>query len=364
MKSSQRPAEFEQDNCDVTSILGYVIEKNSSRGAESSRYSLSAIGWKDKDVMPDDRMALEKHVYVATRAVQISKHWILTLNKKRPQQPLNQRPDFAQAKRECKRLHDEHLARTQQDYRDIPRSQQVRQRKKQQLEGIEEFDCAVGPKTGLQRVAGKPADSFVIVVKLGSKPTGRRAISILSILQGLTICEKKKNCLRVRTSFGCLEKNLQPTDGGGSGEQCTHKYSTYRVAQHDHISSREYARLKSWKAQECTSLCPKAIVIHVFRSFIAALDTDDKDKFSHLPHRSFQRSLQHAQDLWYTMNIYPAMFHGRVADQHKYHLSKKKEQSCPIRSCRICELSLSALWSRICRFARDRGARQAFCRSR
>ena len=33
-------------------------------------------------------------------------------------------------------------------------------------------------------------------------------------------------------------------------------YSTYRVAQHDHISSREHAWLKSCKAQDCTSLCP------------------------------------------------------------------------------------------------------------
>ena len=38
-------------------------------------------------------------------------------------------------------------------------------------------------------------------------------------------------------------------------EQYTHKYSTYRVAQIDHISSREHAWLKSWKAQDCTSLC-------------------------------------------------------------------------------------------------------------
>ena len=39
-------------------------------------------------------------------------------------------------------------------------------------------------------------------------------------------------------------------------EQYTDKYSTYRVAQHDDISSRELAWLKSWKAQDCTSLCP------------------------------------------------------------------------------------------------------------
>ena len=66
-----------------------------------------------KNIMLNDRNALEKHFYVATRAerIQNSKHWILTQNKG-GLQLFNQRFDFAQAKRECKRLHDEHLART------------------------------------------------------------------------------------------------------------------------------------------------------------------------------------------------------------------------------------------------------------
>ena len=42
---------------------------------------------------------------------------------------VSQRPDFVQAKRECKRLHDECMARTQEEHRTIPRSQQVRQRR-------------------------------------------------------------------------------------------------------------------------------------------------------------------------------------------------------------------------------------------
>ena len=92
----------------------------------------------------------EAHIYVATRAerIQNSKHWILTLNAEGPQEPLNQRPDVAQAKKERKRLHDEHLARTQEEYRTILRSQQVRQRKGQQFEGNEEHNYAVDPKTG------------------------------------------------------------------------------------------------------------------------------------------------------------------------------------------------------------------------
>ena len=94
--------------------------------------------------------ALENHEYTATRAERIrhSEHWILKLNQDGAQQPLNQRPDFAQGNRECKRLHDECMARTQQEYRTIPRSQQVRQRKEQAFEGVEEYDCAVDPRTG------------------------------------------------------------------------------------------------------------------------------------------------------------------------------------------------------------------------
>ena len=73
----------------------------------------------EKQIMLCGGIALEKQIYVATRAERIQnlKHWILTLNAEGPQQPLNQRLDFAQATRVCKRLHDEHLARTEEEYR-------------------------------------------------------------------------------------------------------------------------------------------------------------------------------------------------------------------------------------------------------
>ena len=75
-----------------------------------------------------------------------SKHWILTLNQEGSQQPLHQRLDFAQSKREWKSLHDEHVAKTQQDYRTIPRSQQ-QDSEKDTFQGIEEYDFAVEPRT-------------------------------------------------------------------------------------------------------------------------------------------------------------------------------------------------------------------------
>ena len=73
---------------------------------EEYRKSLSAIGWREHHITLYDRIAVEKHIDIATRSGRIlnSKHWILTKNAEGPQFPLNQRPDFAQAKRECKRL--------------------------------------------------------------------------------------------------------------------------------------------------------------------------------------------------------------------------------------------------------------------
>ena len=74
---------------------------------EEYRKSLSATGWKEHHIMLYDRIAVERHIYTATRAerIQNSKHWILTINaEERTQQSLNQRPDLTQAKRECKRF--------------------------------------------------------------------------------------------------------------------------------------------------------------------------------------------------------------------------------------------------------------------
>ena len=80
---------------------------------ERYRKSLSDNGRNERDIMFFDRIALENHEDTATRAERIrhSQHWILKLNQDGPQQPLDQRPDFAQAKRECKRLHTDYMAK-------------------------------------------------------------------------------------------------------------------------------------------------------------------------------------------------------------------------------------------------------------
>ena len=81
--------------------------------------------------------------------------------------------------------------------------------------------------------------------------------------------------------------------------------------------------LKSWKAQDCTSLCPKTIVIHVSYLIPCRIwHCSQAQVLSHLPHLSFRQSHQHTQDLRYTILIYPAMIHGRVADQQQSRLSQ------------------------------------------
>ena len=61
-------------------------------------------------------------------------------------------------------------------------------------------------------------------------------------------------------------------------------------------------------------------------SFLAAPDTDHKNKFSltdliYFSFLSDSLTNTHTQDQRASTHIYPAMFHGRVADQHKSHLS-------------------------------------------
>ena len=277
MKSTRTPTEFDQNNRDVTSIPGYVIKKNRSRGAkrgaierqkmyfhakqmlkkarqrkhgghptilsrwyadEEYRKSLSDIGWREHHIILYDRIAPDTHIYKATRAerIQMANNWILTASSEGGTQlPLNQRPNCAQAKNECKRLHDEHLSRTQQEYRDIPHSQRIRQRKGQQFVGHEELDYAVDPNTGWRFY--RQSRWNLQTSESGSRANLQAASSSSSTWDQTQW--KTSNCnsqhssspdkwwffLTVRT--GCLEKNLQPTDG--VCEQYTHKYSTYRV---------------------------------------------------------------------------------------------------------------------------------------
>ena len=178
-----------------------------------------------RQITEDDKIALEDHSYVTTNPerIQNTKHRVLRLNQDGAQ-PLNQRPDLAQAKRECKRMHDELVKKIQQEYRPILRDQQSRQRRGQAFEGIDEHDYRVDPRTDWQshretcRIRPRP--------QIGTVTIGRREVGIIGILRGLTIrdffCE-------FRTNFGCRERNFQIIDG--VCEQNTHSYSMHRCAQ-------------------------------------------------------------------------------------------------------------------------------------
>ena len=141
--------------------------------------------------MLHDRIAWVNHSYVATRAerIQNSKHLILKLSQDGAQPPWNQRPDFARAKREFKRLHDEHMANTQQKYRTVPRKQQVRQRKVQASVWIEEktAQSTLEQAGGPLKSRGETCRQLRPRQQIGIETIGRRAVGIPSIHHGLTI---------------------------------------------------------------------------------------------------------------------------------------------------------------------------------
>ena len=150
-----------------------------------------------------DRIPLENHSYVATQAERIrnSTLWIHTLNQEGAQQPLHQRPDFAQAKRECMRLHDEHMAKTQQDCRTTLRSQQIRQRRGQRLTELKNMttQSTLAQAGGSMKSRGETCRQLRPRQQKGIETIGRRAVGLPSIFHGLTI---REFFLTVRTSFG------------------------------------------------------------------------------------------------------------------------------------------------------------------
>ena len=186
----------------------------------------------------------------------------------------------------------------------------------------------------------------------GTKPIGRRAIGVLSILQGLTICNI---FLRVRTSFGCLEKNLQPTDGRWPVhpqiqhklqhvQSCTawsHFITRTRVAQaqwlHIFVSTTFVIHVSSLVLSRTWHWPPAQVLSHPFHPLLL----------------SFRRSHLCTQALWSSTLKYPAMFHGRVADQHKSHLSQvmsprpSRPKQSSLKTSSPEELSLTGILGQI-----------------
>ena len=127
---------------------------------------------------------------------------------------------------------------------------------------------------------------------------------------------RTRQCSKVERHFFINPEDGESQENHQRCEQYTHKYSTYRVAQSDHFSSRERAWLKIASLGVPKTFCHPRVMSHSMPHLTLTRSTISLSLTSPF----FPRSLQHAQDLWYTMNIYPAMFHCRVADQHKSHL--------------------------------------------
>ena len=105
----------------------------------NDRESLSKVGWTGEQIIQYDELALEDHSDIATRGERDrnEKSWVLKLNKEGAQGPMNQRPDLVEAKREMKRLHDEHVKETSEENTPIHPVQRSRQPRHQQFEGLE-----------------------------------------------------------------------------------------------------------------------------------------------------------------------------------------------------------------------------------
>ena len=105
--------------------------------------------------------------------------------------PLNQRPDFAQAKRECKRIHDEHVKKTQQEYRPIlvinnHDNEEDKHPKESTSTTIESILELAGGS-----LVQSPRETCRIRLRqqIGTVTIGRREAGILGILHGLRICD-------------------------------------------------------------------------------------------------------------------------------------------------------------------------------
>ena len=157
MKYKRSLTTTQKANCDCSSIPGFIIKKNSTRGPKhgqserqimffrskemlkkarqpkhgnhptilarwhaETRYrdSLAEHTVGEKEVMLYDRIALERHDCTAARAERLQNaiHWVLRLNADGPQKPLRRRTatTFFRCIKKCLKMQDAHLAETEQ----------------------------------------------------------------------------------------------------------------------------------------------------------------------------------------------------------------------------------------------------------
>ena len=119
--------------------------------------SVADIGWTEEQIIQYDQLSLENHSKSATSEERdrTEKSWVLKLNKEGSQGPMNQGRDFVEAKREMKRLHDEHAKEISEGNTPIHLVQRSRQRRHQQCEGLEEYNFYVDAQTGWRTCTSK-----------------------------------------------------------------------------------------------------------------------------------------------------------------------------------------------------------------
>ena len=151
------------------------------------RKSLCDIGWREHHIRLYDGIALEKHIYKATRAERIpmANNWILTANSEEgTQPPLNQRPDFSSSEKRMQtiawRALDKNPTKIQRYSSQSttktakratiwrPRRPSLRRWPEHRLEVLQ---TVAGKHADIcVKLAGQLASSFVIVVDVGPNP--------------------------------------------------------------------------------------------------------------------------------------------------------------------------------------------------
>ena len=239
MKSQQSPTEFDKNNRDVSSIRGYVMEKNSSRMPNMDLLN-------DKECTTRLERCCKKLVKKSTEAIHpylhdgtTTTHWV-------------DREGYNAIWQNC---HGEYV---------VTKAERV-------------WLCSSEKR--LQEIArrthGKDSTRLLNHSSQSTKKDSEKDKSLRELKSDLPTASSTSTnwdgnnyktsswnskhsswsdgswfFLRVRTSFGWLEKNFQTTDG--VCEQNTRSNSMYRCAQcvtthteqNDHISSREHAWLK------------------------------------------------------------------------------------------------------------------------
>ena len=188
---------------------------------------------------------------------------VLRLNQDGAQQPPNPRPDFAQAKRECKRM---------QRWTCEKESTRI-------LTTSSWSTIKTTKRTSVRRNRR---------AWLSSRSSNRLAVLQFRVTGALSHSPSSTNWDRnnwvafFRTSFGCREIHFPTTDGGC--EQNTRSYSMYRCAQcvsTSHCTVWPLFITRTRLAQDCKPWCAWNILsstCHV--SFFAAPDTDHQHKLS------------------------------------------------------------------------------------